>query len=178
MSHVKTAALAESLLLVRASTMKMVRLQIAMERRDRALALQTMDEIVALDTRMSDFLDEMPIADAGLDAMRSEVEEQRSAVAREKFGLAAGVRKRDEPVGPRPWVDAPSPATADRIEGTGMLAAAPMEPLELTELVADAPASHGPGWVKILFATIMVLLLGGAIAAAFLLQPAYLTDYL
>lgn len=163
MSHVNSAALAESLLLVRASTMKMVRLQIAMERRDRALALQTMDEIVELDTRMGDFLDEMPIADAGLDAIRSEVEQQRSAVAREKFGLAAGIRRRDEPVGPRPWAEsAPS-----RV----------VETLELTEAIAEEQAPAGPSWGKILFAAMMVLLLSGAVAAAFLLQPAYFTDY-
>lgn len=163
LSHVNNAALAESLLLVRASTMKMVRLQIAMERRDRALALQTMDEIVELDTRMGDFLNEMPIAGAGLDAMRSEVEAQRSAVAREKFGLAAGVRKREEPAGPRPWVEVvPTPA---------------VEMLELTEAVVEERTPPGSSWAKILFATMMVLLLGGAVAAAFLLQPAYFTDY-
>ena len=41
-------ALAEGLMLVRASTLKMIRLQLAMERHDRRAAIEAVDDLVAL----------------------------------------------------------------------------------------------------------------------------------
>jgi hypothetical protein len=82
--------LAEGLMLVRASTMKVVRLQLAMERRDRRLALQTVDDLVDLDGRIRDFLDGMPALAAAIAPMQREMEEQRGCLVREKFTLTAG----------------------------------------------------------------------------------------
>jgi len=48
--------LAEGLMLVRASTLKMIRLQLAMERHDRVVAQEAVDDLVALDRRLEDYL--------------------------------------------------------------------------------------------------------------------------
>ena len=54
--------LAEGLMLVRASTLKIVRLQLAMERQDRRVALEAVDDLVALDRLLRDYLADVPAA--------------------------------------------------------------------------------------------------------------------
>ena len=83
--------LAEGLMLVRASTLKMIRLQLAMERRDRVVAQEAVDDLVALDRRLEDYL-----ADVSAPLMfRRELEAERGAVNREKLTLGAGVVRRE-----------------------------------------------------------------------------------
>jgi hypothetical protein len=89
--------LAEGLMLVRASTLKMIRLQLAMERRDRRVALEAVDELVALDRRLERYLGYVPAP---------ELEVERSALNREKLTLAAEVIRSE----PRPVEAAPEPA--------------------------------------------------------------------
>ena len=102
--------LAQGLMLVRASTMKIVRLQLAMERRDRRLALQTVDDLVVLDSKIRDFLNEIPSSANGIVPMQLELEEQRAWLAREKLTLAAGVRRSTAAAETREWIE-PTPAT-------------------------------------------------------------------
>src|SRR5688500_4648175 len=83
-------ALSEALMLARASALKVVRLQLAMERRDRRMVLETVDDLVMLDGRMRDFLEAMPV-EARCSAMRRELDAQSGALAREKLVLAAGI---------------------------------------------------------------------------------------
>ena len=52
--------LAEGLMLIRASTLKVIRLQLAMERRDRRVALEAVDDLVALDRSLEDYLAKVP----------------------------------------------------------------------------------------------------------------------
>jgi hypothetical protein len=85
--------LAEGLMLVRASTLKMIRLQLAMERRDRRVALEAVDELLALDRRLEHYLADVPAP---------ELEVERAALNREKLALAAGVIRSD----PRPVEEA------------------------------------------------------------------------
>src|SRR3954469_855990 len=82
--------LAEGLMLVRASTLKMIRLQLAMERHDRRVALEAVDDLVLLDRRLQDYLADvsLPIEQA---MFRRELEVERAALAREKLTLAAEV---------------------------------------------------------------------------------------
>ncbi|MDT9600151.1 hypothetical protein [Sphingosinicella rhizophila] len=98
--------LAEGLMLVRASTLKVVRLQLAMERRDRRTALATVDDLVMLDGQIRDFLEAMP-AEGKPGVMQRELEAQLGALAREKLTLAAGMSGRA--VGERPWIEPPRP---------------------------------------------------------------------
>ena len=90
---VASEALAEGLMLVRASTLKIIRLQLAMERRDRRVALEAVDDLVALDRSLEQFLTSVPAA--GDDGLFSNVLElERSALNVEKHTLAAGISNR------------------------------------------------------------------------------------
>jgi hypothetical protein len=96
-SAVKTAVpsmgpdgLAEGLMLVRASNLKMIRLQLAMERRDRRAAIEAVDDLVALDRSLEAYLAGGP---AGSDQalIGRTLDADRAALHREKLTLAAGV---------------------------------------------------------------------------------------
>ena len=86
--------LAEGLMLVRASTLKVIRLQLAMERKDRRVALEAVDDLVALDRRLEGYLG---------DVTAPELEVERAALNREKLTLAAEVIRAE-----------PKPAAAGR----------------------------------------------------------------
>jgi hypothetical protein len=85
--------IAEGLMLWRASTLRMIRLQLAMEQGDRRATLETVDDLVALDRQLQDYL--APHVPA---AVTAELEAERAALNREKLTLAAGVIRRPEPV--------------------------------------------------------------------------------
>ena len=96
--------LAEGLLLMQASAIKVVRLQLAMERRDQRVALQAVDDLVEIDGRLQEFLSKLP-AGADLDPLARELDVQRSALAEEKLTLAAGI-SRPAPIDRAPvWAD-------------------------------------------------------------------------
>lgn len=85
--------LAEELMLLRASTLKIIRLQLAIERHDRHVALTVLDELIALDRRLQDHL--MGVHPTGEQPMfRSELDSERAALSREKLTLAAGIYRR------------------------------------------------------------------------------------
>jgi hypothetical protein len=87
--------LAQGLLLMRASAMKVVRLQLAMQRQDRAVAIQTMDDLLALDSTIRHFVADIPGAEE-LEAVQRALDVERSTLNREKFGLTAGMVKRGD----------------------------------------------------------------------------------
>ncbi len=82
----------EGLMLWRASTLRMIRLQLAMEQGDRRATLETVDELVALDRQLQDYLAPHVPTD-----VMAELEAERAALNREKLSLAAGVIRRPEP---------------------------------------------------------------------------------
>lgn len=89
--------LAEGLMLVRASTLKIIRFQLAMERRDRRVALEAVDDLVALDGCLQKFLAQVP--NGFDDGQFSDVlERERSALNVEKHTLAGGIRSRQSEV--------------------------------------------------------------------------------
>jgi len=90
--------LAEGLMLVRASTLKIVRLQLAMERQDRRVALETVDDLVALDRLLQDYLADVPAA-AEQSVLRDALDDERAMLNREKLALASGITRR-EPLAP------------------------------------------------------------------------------
>ena len=71
--------LVEGLMLLRASTLKVISLQLAMERNDRRVALEAVDDLVALDRRLEDYLAEVPTAQL---MFRRELEGVRGALNR------------------------------------------------------------------------------------------------
>jgi len=104
-------ALAQGLMLVRASALKMIRLQLAMERQDRRVALEAVDDLVEIDRKLEDYL-----ADVSAPLMfRRELEAERGAVNREKLTLAAGVIRREAPA-PEP----PEPKIEDAGDWSGL----------------------------------------------------------
>jgi hypothetical protein len=95
-AQVGSEELAEGLMLVRASTIKVIRLQLAMERNDRRLALEAVDELVALDRRLEGYLTEIPASGEQL-LFRNGLDAERTALNREKLTLAAEVIRREPP---------------------------------------------------------------------------------
>ena len=89
-------ALAEGLMLVRASTLKVIRLQLAMERHDRRGALEAVDDLVELDRKLQHYLGDAP-ALFGQERLREELDREQAALQREKLALAAEVIRRPEP---------------------------------------------------------------------------------
>ena len=98
MPPVGSEELAEGLMLVRASTLKIVRLQLAMERQDRRGALEVVDDLVALDRRLQNYLADVPAAAEQL-LFADALEDERAMLNREKLALAAEVVRR-EPASP------------------------------------------------------------------------------
>jgi len=86
--------LAEGLMLVRASALKVVRLQLAMERQDRRVALEAVDDLVAIDRRLRDFLADVPAAAEQL-LFRTELDAERNKLNHEKLALVAEVVRRE-----------------------------------------------------------------------------------
>ena len=95
--------LAEGLMLVRASTLKIVRLQLAMERQDRRVALETVDDLVALDRLLQDYLADVPAA-VEQSRLSDALDDERAMLNREKLALASGVVRREPPA---PAAEAP-----------------------------------------------------------------------
>src|SRR3546814_5591924 len=69
--------LARGMLLLRASNMNVMRLQLAMERSDRRLAMEELDCLVALDGEIKGFIEDMPPADAALHEMTRRIDAQK-----------------------------------------------------------------------------------------------------
>jgi len=95
-SPIGSEELAEGLMLVRASTLKVVRFQLAMERQDRRGALEAVDDLVALDRRLQDYLSDVPAAAEHL-LFRSELDAERTMLNTEKLALVAEVVRREPP---------------------------------------------------------------------------------
>jgi hypothetical protein len=99
-SRIGNDELVEGLMLVRASTLKMIRLQLAMERNDRRVAVETVDDLLALDRRLRNYLAGVPAADEQL-LFRRALEADRERLNHEKLTLAAEVLRRP----PEPHVE-------------------------------------------------------------------------
>lgn len=158
------AELAEGLMLVRASTLKMLRLQLAMERRDRRFAIETVDELVVLDRCLSECLAAMPL-EADQAGLAVELDQERAALNREKLTLAAQVITRDPWVEPVPEPE-PDPEPVETEPAFMRSEAAPVEPEPWdSEAWDDALAEQSPRR-RALWWLVGLMLLFSAIAAA------------
>ena len=95
---------AAGLMLVRASTLKIIRLQLALERQDRRVALEEVDDLLAIDRHLQAYL---AASDSGL--CQEQLNAERLLLNREKLTLAAGVLRR----APEPEVEEAGPAVED-----------------------------------------------------------------
>ena len=140
--------LAEGLMLVRASTLKIVRLQLAMERQDRRVALEAVDDLVALDRRLQDYLADVPAAAEQL-LLRDALADERAMLNREKLALASGVVRREPAV---PVVEAPIVADVTSWD-------------DFDFMPAEERAAHG----AILWLALVLALLAAAAGTAWML---------
>ena len=154
--------LTRGMLLLRASNMNMMRLQLAMERSDRRLAMEALDGLVALDGEIRGLIEDMPPAHETLIEMSRRLDAQKTVLASEKLVFAAG---RAGPSLARPREIAPPPPVAEP-ELAKSLNVAPAEP--------DADAEWVPAYVlaeegktrrgrrfAILAAVVLILILAG-----------------
>lgn len=167
--------LARGMMLVRASTIKILRLHLAMERRDRRLVLETMDDLAALDRKMRDFVEAIPAEDGIVDVMRAELEEQGDALAREKWALAAGIVRRGEsegdwaeaPVGPAPVRsgDEDPPGTVVIAEAGADVKVLLLGESDLYREEADEEPDAATQWLPLVGAAMLLAFLTFALAA-------------
>ena len=155
--------LAEGLMLLRASTLKVIRLQLAIERQDRRVALEAMDDLVALDDELQKCLAGMP-APVDLAGLQDALAVERSSLDREKLGLAAEVisaRSRSDPpsVSPEPQ---PEPSSLEAEPAVP----APSYDWHRFHYEEDEPASSRRAW---LWAVAVILMLSVLGAAAYML---------
>ena len=154
--------LAEGIMLLRASTLKVIRLQLAIERQDRRVALEAMDDLVALDDELQKCLAGMP-APVDLAGLQDALVVERSSLDREKLGLAAEVisaRSRAEPAIALPAAPEPYPLEAEPA------VSAPSYSWHRFHYEEDEPASSRRGWV---WAGAVILILSALVAAAYML---------
>jgi hypothetical protein len=83
----------EGLTLLRATILKILRLQLAIERNDRPVVLAAVDDLIALDRRLQAYLAGFPATGEQL-MFRRELDFERAAVSREKLTLAAGILRK------------------------------------------------------------------------------------
>lgn len=148
--------LAEGLMLLRASTLKVIRLQLAIERHDRGVALQAMDDLVALDDELQKCLAGMP-APVDLAGLQDVLVSERSSLDREKLGLAAEVISGRSRMEPEPEPSPIEPEFADP---------APSYDWQRFRYEEDEPASSRRGW---LWAVAVMLILSALVAAGYML---------
>ena len=168
--------LARGLTLVRASALKMARLHVAMERRDRRLVLETMDDLVSLDDEIRDLVDQIPRSDSEIDLLQSELEAQRAALAREKLALVGGVSRREfRRLRAEPSVETPAPTQAElppdphiSIESSGPGSGHPRS----DSWMLESPQESRRDWRTHLVAMMIVLFLFAAVAGAAWLSTA------
>jgi hypothetical protein len=122
--------LAEGLTLVRASNLKLIRLQLALERHDRRAALEAIDGLVDLDRSLQERLAGMRSANQhSINDLALGIE--RDKLNREKLVLAAEVISKEVP--------AIAPPSPEAIEPTG-------DPGEAVSDNGEATVNAGPGW--------------------------------
>ncbi len=150
--------LARSLTLVRASTMRVLRLQLAIERKDRRTVLQTVDELVEIDSALRDFVEDIPGLREDILTLHQELDQQRSALAHEKLALVGGINlgKRTAPDAPELPIGEPLPAS--QIESCEGVDAA--EPAEEASNCHETPAKRRLNPFALILAAALMLAVG------------------
>ena len=146
--------LAEGLMLVRASTLKVVRFQLAMERQDRRVALEAVDDLVALDRRLRDYLADVPAAAEQL-LFGTELDAERAMLNHEKLALVAEVVRREPSIAEMPTLALPDMPEEPSWEGFDF----------------TPSDERRPHWLILWFAIVLALMAVAAGAAWILAGP-------
>ena len=164
--------LARGMLLLRASNMNVMRLQLAMERSDKRLAMEALDGLVALDGEIKGFMEDMPPTDGALDEMSRRLDAQKAVLASEKLVFAAGragpsLARRNE-IAPSPPVAEPEVARSLNLPPSGT------EPQQAEPewipayLLEEEEKATGRGRRFALIAAVMLLLILAGAAALYM----------
>lgn len=163
--------LTRGLMLMRASTLKIVRLQLAMERRDRQVAIEAVDDLVMLDGKIRDFLDHLPGDGTAVPPDQQDLNRQRSVLAREKLALAAGTTGRKVQAEARPWSEPALPPPAVAVEVIEEVVTEEAPALALHDYRrSEEQAAPRRVWPLLLAGLVLLCLM--AAGAAFFLWPA------
>lgn len=147
--------LAEGLMLLRASTLKIIRLQLAIERQDRQVALSAVDDLVSLDRRLQIYLEGVPATSEQL-MLRRELDGERAALNEEKLTLGAEILRRPaSSVGQTQPVEEAAPALQDD------------EWLEPVSLQIEFEEQRRSRWWWLAIGLVLVLAAGAATAYYF-----------
>lgn len=109
--------LARGMILLRASNMNVMRLQLAVERHDRKSAMAAMDDLVGIDRELDRFIGSMPGAAADYAAVSDELDRHKQSVVSERVVMARG--KVGPAVAPVPDVVPLDLETADIVDEEG-----------------------------------------------------------
>lgn len=151
-------ALVEGLTLLRASALKLIRLQLALSRNERRAAIEAVDDLLALDRNLRDYLNAFgPIADQSDIAFGIDCD--RSALNSEKLSLSAEIlcKGRDG---------------IEPISSTSELEAVELEDLQPSPTLSPLPKPSSLRWLLL-----VVLLLAGLAAAAWWIAPGDLAQW-
>ncbi len=150
--------LARGMLLLRASNMNVMRLQLAMERSDRRLAMEALDGLVALDGELKGFIEDMPPSDDAFSEMTRRLDAQKAVLASEKLVFAAG---RSGPSLAKPREIGPSAPVAEPEVGRTLNLETEWVPAHLLEEEERAGRGRRFAWIA---AALLLLILAGAAA--------------
>ena len=150
--------LARSLTLVRASTMRVLRLQLAMERKDRRTVLQTVDELVEIDSALRDLVEDIPGLREDILTLHQALDEQRSALAHEKLALVGGINLGRGTAPSAPPAAARDPLLAAQIESNASVDAA--KPVGEASNWNEAPEERRRNPFALILAAALMLAVG------------------
>lgn len=163
--------LTRSMLLLRASNMSVMRLQLAIERRDRRRAMEALDGLVALDGEIRGLIEGMPAADGAFAEMARRIDDQKAVLASEKLVFAAGTTgpalARPAPVVVALAADPGSPEGRSLDRPSEDEAAAPPEADWATVCAREAEEQAPPPGRRIRLAVTALLLAAGMAAGAY-----------
>ncbi|QAY75093.1 hypothetical protein [Sphingosinicella sp. BN140058] len=165
--------LAHGLMLVRASNLSMVRLQLAFERRDRRSVLERIDDLAGLDRELRDLVRRIPVRQGMHTAIADHLDLEHALLQREKLALTAGVIRRDgDSLAPRlEPARAAQPDAASRpdpiVESVERPIAILIGPEDVAppDLADAAGPSRGRAAIGIVIALLLVVLAAGLWAA-------------
>lgn len=177
--HRGADTLAHGLMLVRASNLSMVRLQLAFERRDRRSVLERIDDLAGLDRELRDLVQRIPGRHGMHEAIADHLDQEHALLQREKLALTAGVIRRDgdlpasciEPIRDRPQPEAacrPDP-TLVPVETRTAILIGPEDAARPNQSDAAGPSLAG-AVIRIVIALLLVALAAG-LGAAFEPDP-------
>lgn len=152
----------QALLLVQEGMLKMLRFQLALVRQDRRVAMQTIDGVISLERELAEYVQSSATARPRRAASQAAIAEDRAALVREKFTLAAGH-------GPEAGYGAEAVRQREAMNCESLRrqeSPTEVDPDRAADLEIPRPARDTASWVPKLLCGVAVLVLILAVAAS------------